>query len=344
MNIPIENIYYLLSYAWDKLDIKDKVKVDIDDNTKILDLLAKILITTTKTLLKRGIDRSYIDYTTEIAAVKGKLELSQSLKSNLLYKQHSICTFDEFSPNILSNRILITTLFNLTKTKQLDKDLKLQIHNILKMFSGIDLIQIDAIMFQNVKITRNNRFYSFVLDVCRLIYENLLPSETKGKFSFYDFTRDEKKMNKLFEAFVRNFYAREQREYTVKREDISWSFSADNTEHINYLPKMQTDITLVNAQSKIIIDAKYYKETMSTYFNAEKIKSHNLYQIFSYLINQHDHTDKSKQATGILLYPTTFEEYNLQYTYLDHKIRICTINLNQEWVKIHKCLVGLLQL
>ncbi len=41
MSIPIENIYYLLCYAWNKLDEKDRVAVSAEDYTKLLDLLAK---------------------------------------------------------------------------------------------------------------------------------------------------------------------------------------------------------------------------------------------------------------------------------------------------------------
>src|ERR1017187_717845 len=108
MQIPIENIYYLLCYAWNKLDEKDRIDVAIDDKTELLDLFAKVLINASRMLLKRGIDKSYIDYTSEIAGVKGKLEISQTLKNNLLFKQRTICTFDEFSANILSNQILVT--------------------------------------------------------------------------------------------------------------------------------------------------------------------------------------------------------------------------------------------
>jgi len=43
------------------------------------------------------------------------------------------------------------------------------------------------------------------MNVCQIIYESTLPSEEKGKFKFSDFTRDDKKMNQLFKAFVRNF-------------------------------------------------------------------------------------------------------------------------------------------
>jgi 5-methylcytosine-specific restriction enzyme subunit McrC len=41
MQIPIENIYYLLGYAWNKLEEKERVNVSIDDKTELLDLFAK---------------------------------------------------------------------------------------------------------------------------------------------------------------------------------------------------------------------------------------------------------------------------------------------------------------
>ena len=130
MQIPIENIYYLLCYAWNKLDEKDRVSVSIDDKTELLDLFAKVLINASKMLLKRGIDKSYIDTTEELSGVKGKLELSQTLKQNLLFKQRTVCTYDDFSANILSNRILVTTIYRLTRTKGLDKQLKAELWNL----------------------------------------------------------------------------------------------------------------------------------------------------------------------------------------------------------------------
>ena len=78
MLIPIENIYYLLCYAWNKLDEKDHVSVSVDDKTEILDLLSKVLINGTRILLKRGLDKNYISQTNELTGVKGKLELSDN--------------------------------------------------------------------------------------------------------------------------------------------------------------------------------------------------------------------------------------------------------------------------
>ena len=335
MHIPIENIYYLLCYAWNKLEEKERVNVEVDDKMEILDLFAKVLINATKILLKRGIDKNYIETTEELAGIKGKIQFSQTIKSNILFKQRTICTFDEFSSNILTNRILLTSIKTLIKTKGLNSDLKKELKSLLIMFGGIETIKMSKSVFNQVRLNRNNRFYGFIMNVCQIIYENTLPTEKSGEYKFSDFTRDENKMNQLFEAFIRNFYRIEQTKYrTVKSEIINWNFDYTDIDSFQYVPVMKTDITLENAEQKIIIDAKYYRETMSLNYDKEKIKSNNLYQLFSYLLNQEDGTIKNEKARGVLLYPTIEKEYDLSYAYKSHQIEIKTLNLNTNWTEI----------
>ncbi len=170
MQIPIENIYFLLCYAWNKLDEKERVNVSIDDKTELLDLFAKVLINATKMLLKRGIDKNYIEHTEDLAGVKGKVQISQTLKSNLLFKQRTICNFDDFSANIISNQILVSTIYRLIRTKGLDKQLKSELVSLQRMLSGIDQIEITNPLFKQVRLSRNNHFYGFVMNVCLIIY------------------------------------------------------------------------------------------------------------------------------------------------------------------------------
>jgi len=343
MNIPIENIYYLLCYAWNKLEEKDRISVSIDEKTDLVDLLSKVLISGTRILLKRGIDRSYKSRVEEISGIKGKLELSATLKSNLHLKQRTICNYDDFSSNILPNQILITTLYRLTRTIKLDKKIKSEIKNVLWMFDDVEIIDLQSSIFKQVMLTRNNRFYGFLLNVCELIYNSSLPTEKEGIWKFMDFTRDKWKMNQLFEAFVRNFYKKEQSVYPiVKIEWINWSFTSADDESFQHLPLMKTDITLENDTAKIIIDAKFYTETMNLNYSKEKIKSANLYQLFSYIINQRTEELKTKNVSGVLLYPTIEKEYNLKYTYENHNIFLKTVNLNTSWRKIEKRLLDII--
>lgn len=342
MSISIKNIYYLLCYAWNKLDEKDRVAVSTDDCTELIDLLAKVLINSTKILLKRGIDKSYTNISAEFAGVKGKLELNETVKRHLLPKQKTVCSFDEFSPNILTNQVLVSTFYRLLKTKTLDAELKQQIKNLIRNFSEVEQIELKNSVFSKVKLHRNNKFYGFLLNVCRLIFENSLLNEYTGNWEFKDFTRDDGKMNRLFEEFVRNFYQIEQKKYRVKRENIYWNFSSGETNHLQFLPLMQTDITLENNETKIIIDAKYYRKTLSTNYDAEKISSANLYQLFSYVMNQRDGSEKYENTIGILIYPEIDKAYDLQYRYQNHDIFIKTVDLNANWQNIHNRLLNII--
>ena len=334
MNIPIENIYYLLCYAWNKLEEKDKVAVSPEMYTNLLDLFAHVLINASKILLKRGIDKNYIDNNNEISGIKGKIDFSNSIRNNLLSKQKAICRFDEYSINNLLNRILVTTILRLIKTSNLDKNLKNQLIALKRMFTDVQTIGLTHYLFSKIKFHRNNNFYSFIINICRLIFENTLPSQELGIFKFSDFIYDEKQMNKLFEDFIRNFYKIEQKRFNiVKRENIYWQFEINNKESDSYLPIMQTDITLQNSKEKIIIDAKFYSKTLvQNRFEQAKINSNNLYQLFSYLINQEkDSNQLTKSCTGVLIYPTINYDYNLNYKYKNHKILIRTLNLNTKW-------------
>lgn len=341
--IPIKNIYYLLSYAWNKLEESERVKVAADDITDLPDLFAKILINATRLLLKRGIDRSYVEYTGEVAGIKGKLEISETIKKNVLAVQKTICTYDDLSADILSNRILFSTIYLLTKMTELDRQLKRELSALLKMFPTIQLIALTSSVFKKVQLNRNNRFYGFIMDVCQIIHENSLPSETKGEYVFTDFTRNKHKMNQLFEAFVRNFYKRRQSEYKiVKKETIYWQFTSEKMEDLQFVPVMETDITLENDLRKIIIDAKFYPDTMAINYEKERIKSANLYQLFSYLVNQERDDLKTLAATGILLYPTVTKEYDLHYTYKAHSVQIKTVDLSADWYDIEERLLSII--
>lgn len=331
MQIPIENLYYLLCYAWNTLEEKDRVAVSIDDRTDLLDLFAKILINSTRILVKRGVDKSYVPLTEEFAGIKGKLELSATVKAHLRLRNRTICSFDEFSADILTNRILVSTLLRLLKTKNLDIEFKRDIRGLLPVFS--DVTPITPIMpsvFSRIRLNRNNRFYGFILNVCRLIIENLRPSETAGEWQFADFTRDENKMNKLFEKFIYNFYSHES-DFNVRSERFGWNLSSSNSESMKFLPLMITDVTLESPKEKIIIDAKFYRETLVTNYSQQKIRSGHLYQLFSYLMNQRSDDSRSQNARGILLYPTIEEDHDLDFRYGAHGISIKTVNLNSNW-------------
>lgn len=333
MQIPIQNIYYLLCYAWNKLEESEIVNVNEIDSTELIDLFAKVLSNSCSRLLKQGLDRYYVEHEDVIMGIKGKFNFSATIKQNVLPLSKTACIYDEFDYDILHNQILKTTIGKLLRTKNLVSSIKDELYKVYLKLPPISEIVIRKAMFNQIRLHRNNYHYDFILKVCQIVNENLFIDESKGNYKFKDFTREEKAMARLFEAFVRNFYKIET-DFSVSSDSIKWQFESDNAEDLDMLPAMLTDITLQGKNKKIIIDTKYYKEAFQTRYDKQKINSSNLYQLFSYLKNQEMDSEITLNCEGILLYPSIQNDFVHSFKYENHKIRIMAINLNQDWQKI----------
>ncbi|MBC7473278.1 MAG: restriction endonuclease, partial [Candidatus Sericytochromatia bacterium] len=303
--IPIENIYYMLCYSWVSLKEKDLTDVKNLKKKNLPNLFARVLNTGLNYLIKKGFDREYVSENENISSLRGKLLLNESINKLSWMNGKMFCEYDELSYDILQNRILKSTIYKLLKSDYLEKDLKTSLIKIYHHFNEIKLVDINATDFQKIKIHRNNSYYGFLINICKIIHENLLPSQDEGgKEKFSDFLRNEKEMAYVFENFVRNFYKYEQKKFRVRREDIQWNIEIyEGSKEL--LPKMQTDITLENKTDKIIIDTKYYKNAMKENFNKSKFNSSNFQQISSYLTNVKN--PENKKITGILIYPQVEE-------------------------------------
>jgi len=342
VNIPILNLYYLLCYAWDKLEEGEKVNVSASDYKTALELLARVLLGGCEHLLKRGLDRSYVLRTESYAGIKGKIDFSASLAAGAFRMGRAVCTFDEFEYDILHNQIVKSTLHRLTQIKDVDETTKHDAWRCEQNFREVSLIDLNPSAFSLVRINRNNAIYGLLLRVCRLIVECTSLDERDGKYRFKSFADNDKAMAALFEAFVRNFYRKETRgSFAVATEDIRWAASFIAEGSLGLLPKMRTDMTLRSSTRKLVVDTKYYSRTLSDYFGSDKIHPHNLYQLYSYLRNLEVNPSDplNEECEGILIYPTVQKDVDESFKLGNHKIRIATVNLGSDWRDIHKRLL-----
>ncbi len=338
VHIPIQNIYYLLCYAWDKLAEKDVVAVEAIDTTTLADLFARVLINGANHLLKRGFDRGYVSQHEWTGRLRGRICFQESIRTNAMVTGRLPCDFDELSYNVLHNRILKVTMRRLLNTQGLASECTEGLTQLCRLFSDIQDIELTSRVFGQVQLHRNNQFYDFLLKVCELIYRNLLVTEKPGASKFIDFVQDRQQMAILFENFVRTFY-RIHTEFRVKREDIYWRWTAANRIAEGLLPKMQTDISLTSESRKIIIDCKFTPEATQKHYEAERLRSAHLYQINAYMDNLEG--EWADTCEMMLLYPTVDSPLSADYAFKGHKIYIRTINLNQPWQSIHQDLLAL---
>src|SRR5215510_8638394 len=124
MQIPVQNVYYLLCYAWDKLEEKDIVNIDAGATKSLINLFGRVLASGIDHLLKKGVDRGYLLHSEETTVLRGRINFPQTVKRILLQRAQAHCEFDEMSFDVLHNRILKATLFRLIRTDQLDMSIR----------------------------------------------------------------------------------------------------------------------------------------------------------------------------------------------------------------------------
>lgn len=340
VEIPIQNIYYLLCYAWDKLDERDLVSVDSKSFKTLPDLFAKVLSNGLSYLLKKGLDRDYVTEEEWYPGIKGKLLLSDTIKHTSFVNGKTRCSYDQLSHDVLHNQILKATIESLLHYDTLDPSIKNELRLISQRFHHVTNIKLQRRHFSQVALHRNNSFYKFLLHVCLAIYDNLILDESTGNWQFKDFFRDEAQMAALFEKFIFNFYKREvSHQYRVEVEIIKWQVEAIGESSLDYLPVMRTDISLTGRTRKIIVDAKYYKEAMVTRYDREKFRSSHWYQMVSYMSNLDERSHQGKSIDGILVYPTVEKSFDQGYKGKNYTLSFKTLNLNDEWQNIHNRLV-----
>ena len=341
MAIPVQNIYYLLSYAWDRLEDRDRIRVDVEDATDLVELFARVLSNALNQLVRRGLDRGYVEKRETLRVLRGRVCIPETMNILGFNRGKLVCDFEELTHDVLINQIIKASL-RLMRRASLDTAVKNVLTEQLRRFRDVTDIRIESSLFNRVVIHRNNRFYAFLLDICRLVWGNLLPNRETGAWTFRDFFGDSRQMGHLFEHFVRNFYRHHQDDirFTVDREHIQWTWTALDELSRELLPLMKTDIRLRNSARKILIECKFTGLTNINQYDAQRLVSEHLYQLNAYLTHLPPSVE-NENCEAILLYPSDGTDYSIRYSSGKRRIRVQTIDLSQHWRIIHQNLIDL---
>lgn len=340
--IPIANIYYLLCYAWGHADQRDSVHVGtLGEFNRVQDLLAKVLVEGTFRLMRQGMDRDYRERHEDLAGIRGKIVVGETVKRALRARGQVACEYEELSVDVLHNRILRSTLRSLLQLKDMDRDVRTEVRGAYANLDGVRLVPLSRRVFSQVRLDGNRRHYRFLMSVCRLVYEQLLVDERTGAATFVDF--GEERMWKLYEDFIIQFYRREQQVFRVNGEGrgIRWVDDGTPEHQRGRIPSMEADVVLEAPHRRVILDAKFYGEALGERYGNRRLHSANVYQLLAYLRNREATASPGPKHEGILLYPTVDEAVTVDVRLEGFWIRARSIDLAQDWRDIHRDMLNL---
>ena len=332
-SILINNIYHMLSYAFQILTQDTYDDVAIESFDEMYDLLAAILAKGIGIQLKQGLYREYIDRQEELSVLRGKINMSGMIKNQLVHKRVLACDFDDLSENNLFNQIIKTTVSLLLRNDTVKSKYKDDLKKKMLFFSNIEFLEPTSIRWSSIRFQRNNQTYRMLISICQLILEGMLMTTDTGEYRLASFL-DEQRMCRLYEKFILEYYNRHYPELKVSASKIPWSVD-DGVRTM--LPMMQSDIHLQKGNTVLIIDAKYYSHTTQTQYDTHTLHSNNMYQIFTYVKNRdYEFGEEEHTVSGMLLYAKTEEEIQPDHVYQMHgnQITVRTLDLNLPFVDI----------
>ncbi len=300
-NIPIKNIYYMLAYAYNDLLEQDIVFVEKEEFDNIQELMAHLLIKGVEYQIKKGLFKSYEYISEELYTVRGRIDIIRTMSKNGFRNARYVCGHDEYTTDTLMNRIIKSVMLLLINADIKDSE-KEALCRLVRYFSDVSAAELSNINWNNFNYNRNNKSYRFLMSICRVICENMLFTTEDGELKIIEIS--EKNENLLYEKFILNYFRTHYDDLHPEAPEIKWAV----TEKYSLMPKMLSDVVLCNDNKKLIIDAKFYKDTTvsKTEDSQGKIHSHNLYQIFTYVKNEACHFDG--EVSGMLLYARTRED------------------------------------
>lgn len=338
--IRIQNVYHMLAYAFRALQGQGYRDVATEEFENTADLCAEILIRGVGSQLKRGLGRTYVTKTEPLSSLRGKIEVSESVKTRALLRRQLVCTHDEFSVDTRMNQIVKATAPLLLRA-DIDRARKKALKRLMVYFSDVSDVDVATVDW-HMRFDRNSQTYRMLMGVCWLVCKGLLQTQEDGSSRLMDFF-DEQRMSRLYERFIFEYYRQEHPELDVGAPLIDWAL---DSEADDLLPIMRSDVALARGNRVLIIDAKYYSHATQQRFGKRTIHSGNLYQIFAYVKNEDARlAGTAHEVSGMLLYAATDEDVlpNSDYVMSGNRIGARTLNLGEEFARIREQLDGIVE-
>ena len=124
------------------------------DQMNLYELFINMYLQEVCHLVKHGIKSAYVAEENNLKYFKGKLQVSQQIRTNIGHKERFYVSYDEFHPNRPENRLIKATLQKLQKLSSSSENAK-EISQLLMAFELVETSANYQKDFSKVKLDRN---------------------------------------------------------------------------------------------------------------------------------------------------------------------------------------------
>lgn len=333
--IPVRNLWLLMLYASNLFRELEKAQRSVESNPDdIPDLIAEILCRRVEHRIQRNLSRSYMPYKAVLGRVRGRIDLFETEKRNLLSLGKIACRFDELAIDTVRNRYVRAALEKMSGVVR-RKDLAYRCRSLAYRLRcmGVTGKCPERSEISMEQYGRHDADDKQMMAATELAFNLALPTEMTGKKYLSSPDRKVTWVRNLYEKGVAGLYdaVLSVKGWKVRAgKYMNWPIQDKSAGIERIFPSMQTDIILDNPENKhrFVIDTKFTSILIKGKYQVKRLRTAYIYQIYAYLRSQEGNGDHlAENATGILLHPSIEEMIDEYVVIQNHKIRFVTIDL-----------------
>lgn len=330
-SVTIRNVYVMMAYAFRAIRKEGTDRVATESFHHLHDLFAEILVRGVGSQVKRGLHHDYLNRADALSTVRGRIDITSTVARHSASRGELVCEFDEYEPDTPHNRALKSVIVLLVRHGDVSAPRRDALRRLLPYLDAVTLVSPTSIRWDALTYHRANATYRLLLGVCELVVRGLLPTQDPGRAKLSSWVSDDA-MSALYERFLREYYTVHHPELSPRASAVAWDYEYTGALGAEQLPAMRTDVTLRLGPRALIIDAKYYGQSMQiSEWGKATVHSANLYQLLAYVKNAD--TNRSGSVSGLLLYARTDapRQPNLDVVVQGNRIGARTLDLSRPW-------------
>lgn len=333
-NISIQNLYHMLCYAWGVLDSVGSKRVSSADFSTPLDIIAEELCRNSSALVRKRIALEFVTSLEKTQRPRGRIDFTRTVGNPEYARRNLYCIAPEITVDRLENQILKASFKEIRQNASVSKLIRQEAYALESRLASVKNVRVTRAMFQRVKRADLPSAYKLPLAICELMHFGIAPKDVTGSLWFEEFVRDETRMRRVFETFLRNFFLAHINNGNVgaRRFFLSGVNIVDGEGSL--IPNLNADVVIdLKSGPKIVLDAKFSTKPLMIYHGKEMLRSEHLYQILTYVSNIRL-LEPGRDVHGLVIYPKSDIDLDITFTYAGAHFRFMTIDLSADWQQV----------
>ncbi|MBE3037478.1 MAG: restriction endonuclease [Chloroflexi bacterium] len=280
--LPIERFFFLLSYAVDPSLWQEEL-VPFDAQDAVLEAVAPAFRQLVTRATCRGLLHGYRTEEEALPLVRGQIRFQDQMHRRYGMALPVELRFDDFTPDINENRILLAALHRLSRLPIRSAAVRRGLHEVVAAFHAVSLVRFECNDIPPMLFTRLNQNYEPAIRLATLILKWASLELGSHNITGTSFLVD---MNEVFELFVHRALREALKLPEVEFPRGKGSLYLDEARRVELMP----DLSWRRGPRCCFVGDVKYKRV-----NVPGVKHPDLYQILAYL------TATNLQA-GLLVY------------------------------------------